>query len=113
MTTSTRNWAADAEALDESLTALSHPLRRHVIAFLAREGPTESEAYEPEDFLGTGDERRRIELYHRHLPMLDDAGIVDWEPEAGRVTRGPRFEDVLTIVESVRENCDELPGDRP
>lgn len=33
-------------------------------------------------------DRVRISLYHRHLPLLDDLGIVEFDPGAKRVEAG-------------------------
>ncbi|MFC4541140.1 hypothetical protein ACFO5R_04260 [Halosolutus amylolyticus] len=50
-----------------------------------------------------------VELHHRHLPMLSDSGYVRWEADPLRATRGPRFEEVASVVTSLQETADRLP----
>jgi hypothetical protein len=47
---------------------------------------------------GNEDDKRRVGLHHRHLPMLADAGYVEWDRESGQVRRGPRFDEVEPLV---------------
>ncbi len=39
------------------------------------------------------------ELREVHLPMLDSAGYIDWDPETGRIEKGPRFEEIELEME--------------
>ncbi|MFP8890397.1 hypothetical protein ACLI4U_11555 [Natrialbaceae archaeon A-CW2] len=47
-------------------------------------------------------QRVRIALHHTHLPKLDEARIIDYEAETGRVQfiGGELERDLLTLVES-------------
>ena len=40
-----------------------------------------------------GDEADRIEreLKRVHLPLLEEAGFIEWDRESGVVSKGPRF----------------------
>jgi hypothetical protein len=51
----------------------------------------------------------RLELVHRHLPMLADAGFVEWERDPLSVGRGPRFGEVVAVFETVSTNAADLP----
>ena len=55
--------------------------------------------------MATREERDRvgIELRARHLPILDDAGLVDYDREAGTVARGSLPEAVDSLVEMAFE----------
>ncbi len=46
-------------------------------------------------------QRVRIALHHTHLPKLDDARIIDYEAETGRVrfVGGELERDLLTLIE--------------
>jgi hypothetical protein len=39
---------------------------------------------------------------------LDDCGLVDWDAEAKRLARGPRFEEIEPFLEVVDENRDDI-----
>lgn len=52
-----------------------------------------------------------LELHHRHLPKLVDAGVVEWDRDAGTVTRGPTFEAFEPALRLVADNDDAFPGD--
>ena len=38
------------------------------------------------------------ELVHDHLPMLDEAGFVEWNRKRGVVRRGPRFLELVPLI---------------
>ena len=48
-------------------------------------------------------DRIRIELHARHLPILDDVGLLDYDPEAGTVTRRSLPDPVSTLVDLAYE----------
>jgi hypothetical protein len=50
------------------------------------------------------------ELIHVHLPVLEDAGVIEWEREPLCVRRGPQFREAASVIESIHANADELPG---
>ncbi|USZ70349.1 hypothetical protein [Natronosalvus halobius] len=51
----------------------------------------------------------RKELFHRHLPLLDDLGFVEWESDPFVASRGPRFEEVAAVFEALHSHAAELP----
>lgn len=52
--------------------------------------------------------RQQVALYHSHLPMLENAGFIDWDQSAGQVTKGPVFEDLEPLLRFLRDDHDEL-----
>lgn len=54
--------------------------------------------------------RLGLELVHKHLPKLEACGLVDWDSDAGRVSRGPEFEEVEPALRTLAENADTFPG---
>ncbi|MHC3436653.1 hypothetical protein ACYJ1Y_00810 [Natrialbaceae archaeon A-gly3] len=51
----------------------------------------------------------RIQLRHRHLPMLEDAGFVRWDEEPFQASRGPRFEEAAVVFETLHDNAAAIP----
>jgi hypothetical protein len=51
-----------------------------------------------------------VMLHHVHLPRLDDLGFVDYDPDAGVVARGERYDEVRPLLELLEANADRLPA---
>lgn len=45
----------------------------------------------------------RVQLYHRELPKLADAGYIEWDQETNVVSRGPNFAEVEPLVQLLKE----------
>lgn len=75
--------------------ALAHEDRRAIVRKLQTESPTTLD-------IGPDDsENRGVMLHHQHLPLLAEAGLVEWDREAQVVSKGPAFSDLETIGEAV------------
>lgn len=102
--------------LDVQLDALSHVKRRRVLFVLLRERSGDSEAgssgpgtsVEVGSLGGGGLTMSSADVYHNHLPKLDDLGFVSWDRETGVVTTGPEFEAIRPLLELLAENGNEL-----
>jgi hypothetical protein len=98
------------DSLNELFEILSHEYRRYVLWVLA------DPDRRTEDGLGTilrseGDEEPdvlELELRHNHLPKLDDYGLVDWNPSAETLTRGPRFAEIEPFLDVLDEDRDDV-----
>jgi len=100
--------------LDELFEVLSKPPRRRILTALAAANPTNEAEFVPRDF--TGDERGEdilMRLHHTHLPKLDEAGFIEWNPDSKTITRGPRFDEIAPLVKLLVANCDEFPAGWP
>jgi hypothetical protein len=51
-----------------------------------------------------------VMLHHIHLPRLDDLGFVDYDPDAGVVARGERYDEIRPLLELLDANADRLPA---
>jgi hypothetical protein len=99
------------DSLDELFELLSHKYRRYILLTLATPDDRTDEPVEMTLFAGNDEpDILRIELRHNHLPKLDDAGLVDWDPEAETLAHGPRFEAVEPFLELIDEQ-EQFPGD--
>ncbi|WP_415378899.1 GAF domain-containing protein [Halosimplex sp. TS25] len=95
----------DSRQLDSVVDALAERPRRLVLLALL------------DDTAGTGglDVRRTLDcdastvaLQHVHFPKLDQAGYVEWDREANRLSRGPAFhhiEPFLRLLEEYTAEC--------
>ncbi|MFC7238571.1 ArsR family transcriptional regulator [Saliphagus sp. GCM10025317] len=94
--------------MDLIFTALSAGPRRRILAELYDQ-PADG-VQVPEAILNDGEERRDLEiaLHHKHLPLLDDYGFIDWDPETSRVMKGRRFDDLQPFLESLDDQADEV-----
>lgn len=104
----------DRSTLDEVFEVLSQSPRRCILTALANANPREETEFAPQDF--TRDEQREdvlARLHHTHLPKLDDADFIEWYPDSKTITRGPRFDEIVPLVELMNAHRDELPAGWP
>lgn len=90
-------------SVDEIFNALSNAERRKLLDSLIADSP-------PDDATTPGivvdfD----IAMHHSHLPKLVDYGLINWDKETNRVTKGPNFEAAEIILELVSNNDGILP----
>ena len=105
-------------SLNELFEVLSHGVRRRILMAVARENPRDDEEITSESVADEHQEADALELlkqqlYHTHLPKLEDAGFIDWDQERGLITRGPRFEEIGPLLRLMHDHQDELPDDWP
>lgn len=85
--------------------------RRLLFALL--ETPSHHTDHEPAElsFDGSVGEDTKIELYHMHLPKLEDAGFIRWNREEKQVHRGPAFADLRPFLARLRDSAETGPED--
>lgn len=44
----------------------------------------------------------KLRLFHVHLPLLEQAGIVEWNREDHTITRGPNYEEIRPMIEFLK-----------
>nr|WP_161493145.1 hypothetical protein [Natrarchaeobaculum aegyptiacum] len=54
-----------------------------------------------------------MRLHHAHLPKLDEAGFIEWNPDSKTITCGPRFDEIAPLVELLVDHQSELPASWP
>jgi hypothetical protein len=51
-----------------------------------------------------------VGMFHCHLPKLDEAEYVDWDRDRGTIRRGPRFDQVTSMLAHLEEEHDVRSG---
>ena len=97
-----------AEELDVDLLlrSLAHPCRREVLCFLDAE--PEWSRHDLATNLGSvvavpgvhTEEEADLALYHWHLPLLEEAGLIATDEELRQVERGDDFELVREMIDA-------------
>lgn len=98
------------ERWDDVFRAVSAEPRRHlIITLLDRDEvvPLPESAVNPN--VPVDPDTLRRELYHQHLPMLEDLGFVEWDTDPLVAYPGPDFEQVAVVFDSLQENASEIP----
>ena len=97
---------------DTVFTALAAEPRRQLVVSLL-DGPAGEPVSLPEGArnqnLSIVPERFRLRLIHEHLPMLANHGFVDWEDDPLVASRGPRFDEVAIVLDSLQDTAGEIP----
>jgi len=99
--------------LDEALRALSHPIRRQILLSLAERGSIElphisdtAEMDAEDRASGPFDSANLTEVTHTHLPMMADVGFIEWDPDANRIARGSRWNELKPLIDLLRDHED-------
>ncbi|MFC7079893.1 ArsR/SmtB family transcription factor [Halorussus caseinilyticus] len=96
------------DRIDTVFRALAHPLRREVLGLLSRREDDVAELSELAELLrdvreGRTDEQLRVALHHNHLPILREAGLIEYDARTGTVryrASPPATELVSAALES-------------
>lgn len=83
--------------------ALRHPYRRGVLFALLSHNPRDLDELPSAALRRGGDDGEDIhrELNETHLPILDEAGFIDWDRDSGKVTKGDRFEEIAAVLKAM------------
>lgn len=96
---------------DEAIRALSNVHRRRLLAALLEHNPQEDSVSIPEG-VHVGDEELELlqaEMYHNHLPLLEEVGFIEWDRDAHEIVKGPTFDEIRPLIELIDAHADELP----
>jgi len=91
--------------------ASAEPRRQLVISLLDRE-PDASVTlpeYAMSPDMPADPDRLRRELVHCHLPLLADDGFVEWQRDPFVASRGPNFDELGCVFESLHTNATAIP----
>lgn len=101
--------AHEAFDLDLLLRALAHPCRREVLCHLDAQAEWTFEELaasmgdvEAVSSTLSGTEAETV-LFHQHLPVLAEAGLVECDEAYRRIRRGENFEPIRAMVDAAVE----------
>lgn len=108
----TDDWPSNAGELQWELELLGHERRRRTIRILEADDASTFDRRELARRIATAETDadaasdefvRRVErsLHHKHLPMLDEYGVVDYDSDAGLATFSPCSEFERRVLASV------------
>lgn len=95
--------------VDTTLKLLTNRNRRRLLLSLLARTPDSDGASVLLDTVAADASTTEIQLLHVHLPMLADAGVVEWAPGRREVATGDAFDDLRPVLELLDENADQLP----
>lgn len=101
----------DSDTWATVFRALGDTHRRRLLVALSELPHADDTLSVPEDVhLGDRDEAAlELSLYHTHLPLLEQAGYVQWDEAADRVGVGDAFDEIRPVLRLLHDNRADLP----
>lgn len=99
---------------DHRFDALADVYRRRLLVGLLDHNPQDDGDDQTPAGVPVSDaesELLQAEMFHRHLPKLEDLGFIEWDRAADEIATGPRFEEVRPLLALLVRHRDELPED--
>ena len=102
------------EPLNRALEALSNQYRRHLLVALLEHNPQDDDDVDPLNATtpsGGEVDVIQTELFHKHLPKLEEMGYIDWDRERNEINTGSNWEEIVPLLRLIDDHRDELPED--
>ena len=98
--------------IDLTFRVLSNEHRRRILTELL-EVHKNGGVCVPEEVVAEEEELDTVHvaLTHRHLPLLEETGFVEWDVSAHIVHRGDKFDEVRPLLRLLTANPHKLPGE--
>jgi predicted transcriptional regulator len=104
--TTDRTAFVSSMSVDDLFDAVANRHRRRLLTALLETGSLRiDEVTASVDDLETV----RLRMSHVHLPKLADIGLIEWTHGMDEIERGPQFEQVRWLLQSLRSQANELP----
>ena len=99
--------------LSHALEVLSNRYRRELLLALVEHNPQDDDDRDPLDIIDPPLEPEvlEIELFHKHLPKLEEMGFIEWNRDTGKISKGPEWRDIEPALRLMYDHRDELPAD--
>ena len=94
----------NAEETDRALNALSNACRRRLLFELYQQVDSGEGSVDYTDIPLFRAERRRVRLYHCHLPKLEAAGYIEWDEAEQTVRKGPRWDKIEPLLDLIHSH---------
>ena len=49
------------------------------------------------------------ELFHIHLPKLEEMGYITWDQNTNQISKGPKWDEIAPLLQLIYNHQDELP----
>lgn len=88
--------------VDEIMRVFASSHRRRLLAALLEHDSRQATSLQISADVRAGEkeaEHLRAQTVHNHLPRLEEAGLVRWDAETNTVSKGPRFEEIRSLLE--------------
>ncbi|WP_241692766.1 hypothetical protein [Haloarcula salina] len=92
--------------LDRVFEALFTRRRRLILFMLKRSDPRPVVDFLPRS--AKASESTSMQLQQDDLPRLASLGYIDWDREAGEVSKGDRFEELEPMLDLLEDHADEF-----
>jgi DNA-binding transcriptional ArsR family regulator len=102
--------------LDGFFDVLANEHRRRILVALLEQNSLVGPGFDllPGEYSrGEMPDSLEIQLYHYHLPYLEEAGLVTWDRDTLAVRKGPRFGEIRPLLVLLQSNAEDLPLDWP
>ncbi|WP_158057919.1 transcriptional regulator [Halorussus halophilus] len=88
---------------DLDFEALAHEQRRTLLLALLESNPQDAGFESPtgHSVLTDAEQREQIEMFHIHLPKLEDHGYIEWNEETDQIVKGPQFDEIRPLLECI------------
>lgn len=92
-------------------TALHDRLRRRLLIALLKQESHSGRIIVPEE-IHEGEkelDELQVELFHEHLPLLEDANFINWDRNTHEVATGSDFSHIRPVLELLHNSQENLP----
>lgn len=109
---------ADSTVLDADLELLTSPYRRRVLLAvsaggLLAEDEVAAAVFDADTTDDADLDALEQKLVRSHLPRLAADGYIEWDPGAGRLRRGPAFDEIELRLRALVDRDSGTTDDRP